>query len=126
MIQDFESNDLYMSNDINFLNSTNIEYETTNPDIFMKTNTVFRDNNKEYLLNSIEKSNSTDKIPPRGIEHLKKFNYLSKDTENNNTIEIKKITVNKSPLLTHDKTSLQLILLISIFLNLILINNSRH
>ena len=103
LIQDFESNDLYMSNDINFLNSTNIEYETTNPDIFMKTNTVFRDNNKEYLLNSIEKSNSTDKIPPRGIEHLKKFNYLSKDTENNNTIEIKKITVNKSPLLTHDK-----------------------
>ena len=103
LIQDFESNDTSVSNDINFLNSTNIDYETTNPDIFMKTNTIFKDNNQEHLLSTIEKSNSTDKIPPRGIEHMKKYNYLSKDTENNNTIEIKKITVNKSPLLTHDK-----------------------
>ena len=103
LIQDFESNDTSVSNDINFLNSTNIDYETTNPDIFMKTNTIFKDNNQEHLLSTIEKSNSTDKIPPRGIEYMKKYNYLSKDTENNNTIEIKKITVNKSPLLTHDK-----------------------
>ena len=103
LIQDFESNDTSVSNDINFLNSTNIDYETTNPDIFLKTNTIFKDNNQEHLLSTIEKRNSTDKIPPRGIEHMKKYNYLSKDTENNNTIEIKKITVNKSPLLKHDK-----------------------
>ena len=105
LIQDFESNDASMSNDINFLNSTNIDYENTNPDILMKTNTVFRDNKQNRLLNTIEKSNSTDKIPPKGIGQAKKYNQLIKDNDNdnNNTIEIKKITVNKSPLLAHDK-----------------------
>lgn len=102
LIQDFESNDSSMSNDINFLNSTNIDYETANPDIFMETNSIFKDKNQERLLSTIEKSNSTDKIPPKG-GHIKKYNLLSKDADNNNTIEIKKITVNKSPLLTHDK-----------------------
>ena len=105
MVQDFELNDISINNDTNY--NINNQYKNKTPELLMRLKPVFNDKDKDkYIyINDDEDSNSMER-KPKSTDRLKRSNRLTKHSynENNNkSFDTKKIIVNKTPLLTHNK-----------------------
>ena len=103
MVQDFELNDMTINNNAqNNSNYNNIKNKIKTPEIFMRIKTIFKDKD-QLMINrkNTEKSLSVDKTDRmKRYQKLKKDNY---DEELNKSSDTKRITVNKSPLLSNNK-----------------------